>query len=71
MSDPCCRMRSMEIEVELEEAGRRWSELLARAADGDRVVLLVDGHPIGALVGEDDLMAVLAWRASRETGPPN
>ena len=49
----------MEIEIEIEEARRRWPELLARAADGDRVVLLVDGQPIGALVGEDDLMAVL------------
>jgi len=71
MSDPGCRVRSMEIEIEIEEARRRWPELLARAADGDRVVLLVDGQPIGALVGEDDLMAVLRWRAYRETGPPN
>ena len=61
----------MEIEIEFEEARRRWPELLAKAADGDRVVLLVDGQPIGALVGEEDLEAVLRWRASRETGPPN
>ncbi len=61
----------MEIEVELEEARRRWDDLLSQAADGVRVVLLVDGQPIGALVGEEDLLAVLRWRASRETGPPN
>ena len=61
----------MEIEIEFEEARRRWPELLAKAADGDRVVLLVDGEPIGALVGEEDLMAVIRWRASRETGPRN
>lgn len=60
----------MEIEIELEEARRRWQELLARAADGDRVVLLVDGVPIGALVGKEDFDAVCEWHA-RGTGPPN
>ncbi len=61
----------MEIEIEIEEARRRWPELLERAADGDRVVLLCDGEAIGALVGPDDMEAVLQWRASRERGPPN
>ena len=61
----------MEIEIEIEEARRRWPDLLRQAADGVRVVLLSDGEPIGALIGGDDLDAVLRWRASRETGPPN
>ncbi|MCA1828616.1 MAG: hypothetical protein LC689_16970 [Myxococcales bacterium] len=61
----------MEIEIEIEEARRRWPELLAKAANGDRVVLLCDGHHIGALVGPEDMEAVLRWRATGETGPPN
>ncbi len=61
----------MEIEIEIEEARRRWADLLRQAADGVRVVLLSDGEPIGALVGSDDLDELLRWRAARETGPPN
>ena len=52
----------MEINVEFEEMRRRWDELLERAASGARVVVTVDGEPIGALVGEEDMQFLLQHR---------
>jgi antitoxin (DNA-binding transcriptional repressor) of toxin-antitoxin stability system len=62
----------MEIEIELEEARRCWSDLMRQAAGGARIILLCDGQPIGALVGREDYELVLLHRASSgDLGPPN
>jgi PHD/YefM family antitoxin component YafN of YafNO toxin-antitoxin module len=61
----------MEIEVEVEEACRRWDEMNALAASGVRVVLLNHGIPIGALISQDDYDWLQRQKRLRgETGPP-
>ena len=45
----------MEIHIEVEEAERRWTYLENQiAVHGARVVLLVDGKPIGAILPKED-----------------
>ena len=45
----------MVIEIEIEEAVRRWSWLFKQVTDhGARVLLLEHGRPIGGFVGRED-----------------
>ena len=45
----------MEIHIEVEEAERRWTYLENQIAfHGARVVLLVNGKPIGAILPKED-----------------
>jgi prevent-host-death family protein len=63
----------MEIEIEIEEASRRWADLLKQVAGGARVVLLRNGRPISVLVGREDYRLLQRHRATESalpTGPP-
>ena len=63
----------MEIEIEIEEARRRWSDLMNQVARGVRVVLLRDGRPVGALISAADYRFLKQHRAlmAEPTGLPN
>ena len=63
----------MEIEIEIEEARRRWTDLQKQIARGARVVLLRNGQPIAAFVSAADYRFLQGERAMelvRPTGPP-
>lgn len=62
-------MRSMTIEMEVEEALRRWPYIMKQVMDhGARVLLLHKGRPIGGLVGREDKEFLDQHRTER--GPP-
>jgi hypothetical protein len=57
----------MEIQIEVEEALRRWNSLVRQVMDhGARVVLLHKGHFVGALVGPEDVAFLEQTREQRE-----
>jgi hypothetical protein len=63
----------MEIQIEVEEARRRWPYLVHQVVTyGVRVVLLRNGRVIGALVGRADLEFLAHHRRGPvpSTGPP-
>jgi len=64
----------MELQIEIEEARRRWSYLVNQVVShGVRVVLLRNGRVIGALVGRADLEFLMRYKPGfvPMTGPPN
>ncbi len=63
----------MELQIEIEEARRRWPYLVHQVVTyGVRVVLLRNGRVIGALVGRADLEFLARHRRGPVpyTGPP-
>ena len=65
----------MEIQIEVEEALRRWNSLVRQVTEhGARVVLLHKGRFVGALVGPEDIEFLERTReqreAERERAPP-
>ena len=63
----------MEIQIEIEEARRRWPYLVHQVVTyGVRVVLLRNGRIIGALVGRADLEFLARHRRGplAATSPP-
>jgi hypothetical protein len=64
----------MEIQIEMEEARRRWSFLVHQVVTrGVRVVLLREGRIVGALVGRSDFDFLMRHKPGfvATTGPPN
>lgn len=64
----------MELQIEIEEARRRWSYLVHQVVTyGVRVVLLRNGRIVGALVGRSDLEFLARHRRGPvpSTSPPN
>lgn len=61
----------MAIEMEVEEALRRWSWVVRQVMDhGARVLLLHKGRPVGGLVGREDKEFLDKHRPERGRAPP-
>ena len=66
-------MRGMAIEVEYEEALRRWDDLVRQVTTrGERVVVIHKGRCVGVLIGREDMEFLEQHEElrERERAPP-